>query len=149
MSGVTVNGLDEFTKNIDSLLKDKKEIHRKFHERAGNALERLVRSNIVASGVNDSHGHVRAWQIKHIGSGGGYAAVRPIASGTGADSPGAITNYLENGHQFRKRLKAKKGSQKVLAARAFGFYEASRGNAGKILNAEVEALKKEIVEKLN
>lgn len=149
MSGLTVNGLDEFTKNIDSLLRDKKKIHREFHERAGTTLERLVRNNIVASGVNDSHGHVRAWQIKHIGSGGGYAAVRPIASSTGNNSPGAITNYLEHGHGFRKRLKTQKENQKVLTARAFGFYENSRGNAKKILDAEVQALKKEIIERLN
>ena len=37
-----------------------------------------------------------------VGSGGGYAAIRPVDTSTGDNSPGAITNYLESGHKIRR-----------------------------------------------
>ena len=136
-------------KGLDGTIKNKRELHREFHEKSGVLIEKLVKRKILSSGIKDNHGKIRGWQVRYIGSGGGYAAVRATDSSSGNNSPGAITNYLENGHKFRKRLKTKRGNQKVLAARAFGFYKMSRGEADKVVSSEVKRLRNKLISQLN
>ena len=104
---------------------------RKFHEELAADMQKTVRANITGVGITDNHGKVRGWQEKYVGSYGGYAAVRPRKSteaekeNKSASSPGAITNYLENGtpmyvgfyfYRLSKRqeyAKAKRAAEKL------------------------------------
>lgn len=104
---------------------------RKLHENIASSMQNTVRSNIAGMGIKDTHGKVSGWQEKYVGSYGGYAAVRPRKSTSAekanksASSPGAITNYLENGtirytgfyfYRLSKRMeykKAKRAAEKL------------------------------------
>lgn len=104
---------------------------RKFHEELATSMLNTVQANILGMGIKDIHGKVRGWQEKYVGSYGGYAAVRPRSStdaekaNKSASSPGAITNYLENGtikyagfyfYRLSKRMeyaKAKRAAEKL------------------------------------
>lgn len=112
--------------------------------------ERLMKSwvdnSILQSGVKDTHGKVRRWQKVYRSI--GYTAVRADGATTGANSPGAITNYLESGHRGRQpRGKTKRYVPRVNTgrARAFHFYrdiqstvEAHKEAIGKEIAAELE-----------
>lgn len=65
----------------------------------------------IASRVRDTHGKIRGWQEIRIGSKAGYGVIAPVRDGSGRDSPGAITRYLEVGHRIRK---PKKRAQKAI-----------------------------------
>ncbi len=68
--------------------------------------------------------HVVSMQKIYLGSGLGYAAVRAADTSTGANSPGAITNYLENGHRRVVPVHKKGGDYgtRELADKVKGFY---------------------------
>lgn len=101
MQSVQISELDHLYGRVNHLLRQMPQKRRVFHEKCGEKLHRLVKTQIAAS-LQDTHGKIAGWQQRYIGSGGGYAAVRAIDSSTGANSPGAITNYLENGHAIRR-----------------------------------------------
>ncbi len=67
-----------------------------------------VWEQIPARGIDDSWYHVRNWQEGHIGSGGGYVAVRPVTQTVQTTRAGkttssrAITQYLDRGHGARR-----------------------------------------------
>lgn len=128
MNECEVRGLDAFLEKIDDAIAKAPEKRRQFHAACAVRLKEEVDMQIQLS-VNDAEGHVRGWQTESVGTGGGYAAVRPKKGEVGADSPGAITNYLENGHRIR-------GSENK--TRAFLFYSAARSRAKAILLEEAE-----------
>ena len=97
---IDMRGLERLEKDLNALLKEIPEARRKLHQQFADLAKGLVDESIDAT-VNDANGHVKSWQEKRVGSGGGYAAVSPQKGKTGRDSPGAITNYLENGHAIR------------------------------------------------
>lgn len=96
--------MDELDRALAELLQEFPEERRALHNELGDILKEGV-DGAISQSVNDEHGRVRRWQVKHVGSGGGYAAIRPAGSaeggGTGTESAGAITNYLEEGHKIR------------------------------------------------
>lgn len=94
LSGV----IDDF----DSLLADIPNMRRELHTELSEVLKSELDSSISSS-LNDSHGTIRGWQKETVGSGGGYAAIRAMKGQSGKNSPGAITNYLENGHKIPPR----------------------------------------------
>jgi hypothetical protein len=110
-------------------------------------LKQEVDAQIIASGINDSSGKVRGWQQEHVGSGGGYAAIRPTNSSTGGNSPGAITNYLESGHKIRTPSgKARYYKPKIKTSFVEGrhFYQ----NAAKSVEAKAIRLAERFAEDL-
>lgn len=124
---------------------------RALHERLGARMLTGVRGQIRGK-LNDAHGHVRGWQSKYIGSGGGYAAVRAVDGASGPDSPGAITNYLENGHERRlpsgkskRRYKAKINVVRVAGRK---FYDGVRPSLERMLQSEVDRWARDIVRRL-
>lgn len=128
MQSIENSDLEKFSDELNNLLNEVPEMRRELHEELAQAAKEEVDSQIVAS-VNDASGKIRAWQEPHVGSGGGYAAVRPSDSSTGANSPGAITNYLESGHKIRKpsgNAKHYRPNIKVPYVEGRHFYEASR-----------------------
>lgn len=122
MQGVKIEGGVDF----DSILKKIPSMRHALHERIATIAHSEVKSNIDGT-LNDSRGRVKSWQRRYVGSGGGYAAIRAENTSTGKNSPGAITNYLENGHRIRPAGKAKRRIR-VAGAYVSGrkFYERSR-----------------------
>lgn len=101
MQSVDLSELDRLTENMNAVLQEAPEKRRELHEELAIAAKQEVDTQITASVGGDS-GKISGWQEPHVGSGGGYAAVRATDASTGDNSPGAITNYLENGHTIRK-----------------------------------------------
>lgn len=93
-------------KKLDDTLKDILDsvpgARRQLHKKIADVIKKEVDTQINASGLNDSRGKIKDWQETTVGSGGGYAAGHAVKGETGANSPGAITNYLENGHRIRE-----------------------------------------------
>lgn len=128
MQSINTN-LDDITKDLDAILKELPEERRKLHHELAEMIKKEVDTQIVAAGVNDSQGNIRKWQESHVGSRGGYAAVRASDKSTGDNSPGAITNYLTSGHKIRPASgKAKRYKPKIKKAYVDGrhFYQAAQ-----------------------
>ena len=100
MQSIENSDLQDLSKHLNDLLEEMPNERRNLHEKLADLAKEEV-DRQIASTVNDSSGKIQSWQEPHVGSGGGYAAVRATDSGTGSNSPGAITNYLENGHKIR------------------------------------------------
>lgn len=145
-----VNGLRQFADRCDAEVKRKRADQRAIHERLGARMQTAVRGQIRGK-INDAHGHVSGWQTKYIGTGGGYAAVRAADAGSGPDSPGAITNYLENGHAIRRpggRSPRYRPRIKVLYVDGRGFYNAARPSLPRMLQSEVDRWGREVAGRL-
>lgn len=139
-----VNGLRQFAKRCDAEVKRKRADQRAIHERLGARMQTSLQGHIAGM-MKNAHGgrdKVAGWQKTYIGSGGGYAAVRPVSPPTGKGSPGAITNAIVSGHDIRRpsgRAKRKyKPDIHVLHVNGMNFYDAVRAELPDMLQAEVE-----------
>lgn len=101
MQSVDFKQIDSLNSDIDKLLKEFPDMRRELHEKFADVIKSHVDTEIGIS-LRDGSGKIRRWQGKYVGSGGGYAAVRAVDTSVGDESPGAITNYLENGHRIRR-----------------------------------------------
>ena len=103
--GIEFTGFDELDRRFADALKERPELRRQMHEEVALALLAEVRGQMASTGVVRRTGRLEGWQEKYVGTGGGYAAVRPIGKddggGTGPNSAGAITNYVNSGHRTR------------------------------------------------
>lgn len=100
MPSIELKELEKFDKRLEEIINKIPEFKRQIHTEAAAMLKRRIDSAINTS-LSDSSGHIKNWQEEDTGSGGGYAVIRPKKGAVGADSPGAITNYLEGGHKIR------------------------------------------------
>lgn len=151
MQSVDLSGLEEFDKALGDLLDELPEKRRELHEEIADIIKSEVNAQIAASGLHDSSGHIKDWQEPYVGSRGGYAAVRASDSSTGNDSPGAITNYLENGHRIRNpsgRGKHYRPRIKKAYVDGYHFYQAARNAAESRAIEATENFVKEITGKL-
>lgn len=103
---IRVEGLSQLIRKFEGLAEELPEAKREIFQRAGQELLAELRGNLGPSK------HVSTWQDYYVGSGGGYAAVRPKAK-TWVESKGKskklyavgyVTNAIENGH-YDERLK--------------------------------------------
>jgi hypothetical protein len=122
MQSVDFTDLLDFDLELERILAEMPAQRRFLHEQIGQIIKEDVDDSISASGLNIQHGNARRWQIVHIGTKGGYAAVRAAGSKdgpqvkqittskgtktinlelTGPNSAGAITNYIVSGHRVR------------------------------------------------
>ena len=129
MQSIELDALEKLDEDLKDLLEEFPKARRELHERLAEMIKEEVDKQIDASGLNDSRGKIKGWQEPHVGSGGGYAAVRAQKGETGDNSPGAITNYLENGHRIREPS----GKSKYYRPRinkpyvdGYHFYQAAR-----------------------
>lgn len=90
--------LDLFADRLGQVTERLPEIRRRALETAGEEILRAVRGRIGGTGK------VQRWQQTHMGSGGGYVAVRAAAKQTDARgrAVGAVTNAIESGHKVRE-----------------------------------------------
>ena len=98
-------------------------------------------------------GKVQRWQEKYVGSGGGYAAVRPKARtyDERGNAVGYVTNAINSGHAVRKpggQAKRYRSQVKQSYVPGKGFYEAARGQTESIVRAAMERFEARIQEAL-
>ena len=146
MPEIGLSGLDGLEKEFQKLLSEFPEKRAALVQKVGGEIKALLDSEI--GGI----GKVQRWQVVHIGSRGGYAAVRPMGSsegaGSGKNSPGAITNYIENGHRTRQPgggAKYYKPQIKVARVPGRKFYEKTATGAQSIAIREAEAWVQELM----
>lgn len=147
MQSIDLKDLEKFTKELNDLLDQVPGARRKLHEEIAELAKREVDEQIIASGIQDNRGKIRGWQKSYVGSGGGYAAVRPTNERTGPNSPGAITNYLESGHKIRPPSgRGKRYRPKINVSYVEGrhFYQ----NAAKSIEAKAIRLAERFAEDL-
>lgn len=131
---VTVKCLDELIESLQDVAEDFPRIRREFHEAiAAEIQDEVVKS--LGSRARENSGKVAGWQESVVGSGGGYAAVRPIK---GKDEHGRaygyITNAIESGHAISRPRKNRKGYRARIKKRyvlGLHFYERARPTAEK------------------
>ncbi|MEA5085099.1 MAG: hypothetical protein VB018_13275 [Lachnospiraceae bacterium] len=126
-----ISGLNRLGESFDRLLESMPDKRRQLHEAIADKAVQEVHSDIDKN-LNDNNDKIKGWQEGSVGSGGGYAAVRAIKGETGANSPGAITNYLESGHAIRRPRVDRPMSQrrvKMAAVAGRGFYADAKVNA--------------------
>ncbi len=111
-------------------------------------LLQVVTSGMDAAGMVRRTGKVAGWQEHHLGSGGGYAAVRPVAKTFHKGyAVGYITNALESGHRVRypsgysKRYVPKVTRDKT---RAFLFYKNSEREATRLAQEAAERVAQKV-----
>lgn len=140
MQSIDDAGIKQLEKKFDAVMKKFPQERRALHERIGDMERAEVTGNIAGSGMR-STGTVESWQQKYVGSGGGYAAVRAI-KGAGSSGPGAVTNYLENGHRIRASGgTAKRYKPRVHTAYVNGYHFYAAAKSGELLGkaqAEIE-----------
>ena len=74
MESMDLRGLAELDRQLETLLEQAPGRRRELHQRLGRAALAAIRGNTPRR-----TGRLASWQQLHIGSGGGYAAVRPQA----------------------------------------------------------------------
>lgn len=156
MQGIDLSALDELDRRFERALQEIPGARRELHTRIADALEWEMKSQIGASGFSDGGAKLEDWQKSYVGTGGGYAAVRPKGSAdgveTGPNGPGAITNYNENGHRIRpasgnaKRLR--KGRAKKIYVEGQHFYAQVNSRLESLVIGEAEQYMESIAGKL-
>ncbi len=153
----SVNDLDALTEELDAILEQFPRKRRELHEQLGQMMQEEVNAQIAQAGFKGGGDRLKSWQEVNVGSGGGYAAVRPTNTTTGSNSPGAITNYNEAGHKIRKPgLKVHRGKKKyryrpkinVPYVDGKHFYDAARRNVEEKAIQIVEDFVDEIAKEL-
>lgn len=150
------------TRDIDHLIDSWNALLKRFPDGKQKALESIGRDLLL--NVRDEiggSGKVSGWQEPHMGSGGGYVAVRAKARTYQTTKNGKryavgyVTNSIEGGHRtggqrpgpkadgYRYRPRYKKA-----AVPGRWFYEQARQDAERILQGEEEKLEKTIVDGL-
>lgn len=111
MQSVDTSSLDKIDKALSDALKKAPEMRRKLHEELARNMHNAVVGNIGMTTERHT-GDLQRWQKAYVGSGGGYAAVRAEDTSTGANSPGAVTNYVNSGHKIRRAANGMRGRRK-------------------------------------
>ena len=150
MATVDTSGIDDLLESWDRLVRQFPDTKRALLERLAPQMLQAVRRAVGGSGK------VAGWQEPHMGSGGGYAAVRPRAetyqatrSGT-RYAVGYITNAIEGGHRHGGPRGSTKPDYhyrprfKTAAVPGRWFYAAVRQELASLMEGEIQALAGEI-----
>lgn len=130
---VTVKGLDELIGSLQDVAEDFPRVRREFHEAVTEEIREEVLKSL-GSRAKSNTGKVAGWQESVVGSGGGYAAMRPRKGKTGKYAYGYITNALENGHAISRPRNNRKGYRARIKKRyvlGLHFYERAKPFAEK------------------
>lgn len=147
MQSINLDALEKLDNDLESILNELPQRRRELHEKIADVIKSEVDLQITNSNLNDKSGKIKSWQNSYVGSGGGYAAVRASDKSTGANSPGAITNYLENGHKIRQPSgNSKKYSPRIKKSYVDGYHFYK--NAGGYIEAKAIATAEEFVQQI-
>ena len=132
--------LERLIETLDASPSVLRQARRKAFEVSAPKLRALLDQGFAQAGLRERTGTVLSWQEQYIGSGGGYAAVRPRAktftetNGKGKRyAVGQVTNAIESGHKFptpsgvSRRYKPRIRSS-ALKVRPYAFYAAAMVN---------------------
>lgn len=156
--GLDLYELDRLMNEWNSILQTYPEAKGSIMERIGTCLLSEVRAQIAASGMKNGGGPLPGWQGYYVGSRHGYAAVRAVGSESGyhpgAESPGAITNYAENGHRIRKPKQTRsvryryRPRIKVPAVQGYHFYHNTKPRLESLANEEIRRFVSDLARRL-
>lgn len=140
--------LERLAADFNVLLHDYPEWRREMYEEMAQAVLEDVQSGF-------GNGDVAGWQDKAVGSGGGYAAVRPkketfTQNGKKRYAVGYVTNAIENGHKQEKGRYVPALEKKLTADRVAGkgVYAGARQRTEQIAYQAAERFVKKIQQKL-
>lgn len=156
MQCIDLSALDELDRRFEQALQEIPGARRELHKRIADVLEREVKSQIGASGFSDGGAKLEDWQKSYVGTGGGYAAVRPKGSADGVEigpnGPGAITNYNEGGHRVRpasgNAKRPQKGRAKKIYVEGQHYYAQVNSRAEALVIDEAETYMERVAGKL-
>ena len=139
---VNTAGLDRLLASWNKLLREFPQMKQATLEKMGSELLRRVRSEIGGTGK------VAGWQAPHMGSGGGYVAVRAKADTYQTTKSGKryavgyVTNAFEGGHKIRKHQGGKGYRPRIKVAAVPGrwAYDAVRRQLAGMSQEDVDAL---------
>lgn len=130
-------------------------------EKTGGRIRDEVKSDVEAAGVEDTHGRVKLWQQRYVGSKKGYTAVRAESVDVPAGyrrkrggmqsevlNAGALTNFLARGHKARApsgRAKRYRPEARMSRVKGHDFYKMARAQAEKISIQEAKALLQQLI----
>lgn len=140
-----LGALSAFADALEKAGKEFPKMRRALHEELAEAALKEVQGVM-------GDGKVASWQENYVGTGGGYAKVRPKAkTWQRRYAVGAITNAIEHGHVIRKP----KGSKEKYRARirrhfvpGKGYYAHARTKAERIAVSAANKLMEELAEKM-
>ena len=144
MQSLEIHGMDELNRVLDEVIKEFPNERRRLHERIADIAENIVKQQA-------GNGTLANMQESFVGSKGGYAAVKPRRGETGPNSPGAITNYNENGHRIRRPSGlSKRYRPRIHTVYVSGrhFYQKSRSLVEAAAIRECENFASELAKKL-
>lgn len=152
---VELEGLDRIRRSWDALLQRFPEEKRRALSQVGQALLQQVRGQIGGTGK------VAGWQNVHLGSGGGYVAVRARAKTYQTTKSGKryavgyITNAIEGGHRTGGPRPGPKAAGyryqprlRVSAVPGLWFYDTVRRQADSLTQEELDELLGTIIDGL-
>ena len=147
---VDTSGLDRLLESWDKLTRRFPEVKRSLLAELGQEMLQRVQQQIGCPGK------VAGWQDVHVGSGGGYAAVRPKrdtyqTTKSGKRYPvGYVTNAIENGHKIPHRRGGKNYRPEIHVAAVPGkwFYDRVRRELPGMAEQETRELARMIVDGL-
>lgn len=139
---VDTTSLERLVESWDALVQRFPREKRAALEAMGTELLRQVRGEIGGTGK------VAGWQVPHMGSGGGYVAVRAkentyqVTKSGKRYAVGYITNAFEGGHKIRKHQGGKGYRSRVNVAAVSGrwSYDAVRRQLAGMSQEDVDAL---------
>lgn len=139
---VDTTSLDRLVESWDALVQRFPQEKRSALAELGDELLRQVRGEIGGTGK------VAGWQAPHMGSGGGYVAVRAKANTYQTTKSGKryavgyITNAFEGGHKIRKPQGGKEYRPRIKVAAVPGrwSYDAVRRQLAGMSQEDVDAL---------
>lgn len=155
MQTVNTKQLEKLSETLRGMREQFPKSQRAYHERVAQTLKQEIYWEIAAT--TNSTGKLASYQEEHVGSRGGYAAIRARGGESGANSPGAITNYVENGHKIAAGARATRKPTtrkyrpriKVGAVQGRHFYQHVRSRAMQIAMEEMDEFLTELTEAAN
>ena len=147
---IKISGLDEFAKDLDQLRDRLPQKRKEAHQRLSRKMLSQVK-NALREKAKSSSGKIESFQEGVVGSGGGYAAVRPKSDRYEGYAMGHITNAVENGHAVRKpsgSLKKYRPRGKHKYVIGLAFYQAAGKNLEKMALDEANRIADEIEKEL-
>lgn len=150
MPEARIDGLNGLIDRLDKVLEDFPQLRRELLERMGPALREEVLRGL---GPSDK---VAGWQTAHMGSGGGYVAVRPkantyqVTQGGKRYAVGYVTNAIEGGHRPPSRRGSSRPDYRyrprhnVAAVPGKWMYDAARESLPAMAEAEARSLLEQI-----
>ena len=151
-------GWDAFWERFAALAEDVPQQKRAMLEKVGLRINAEVWLAMGRSRLRDTTGRVAKYQTRHMGSGGGYVAVRADsveveAGGSHSQriNAGALTNFLTSGHRVRPpsgRSARYRPRANMSRVPGFDFYQKAAGRAQAIGLEEAQRLLEELEKEL-